>query len=62
MTLREMKPGTLVMLNSGGPKMTVNGDLDKLGYVTCVWFNSGYTELRQGCFRPECLTVVNDKK
>jgi uncharacterized protein YodC (DUF2158 family) len=37
------EPGTVVMLKSGGPKMTVEGTDDE-GELTCVWFVSDKTK------------------
>jgi len=35
----EFKTGDLVVLKSGGPKMTFSG-LDSVGQAICVWFDA----------------------
>ena len=37
MSERQFKEGDVVMLKSGGPRMTVDG-YDDLGMVICTWF------------------------
>lgn len=36
--MSEFKPGSVVTLKSGGPKMTVNSTTTTNGVVNCVWF------------------------
>ncbi len=41
--MKEHAPGTVVMLKSGGPKMTVEGT-DEEDELTCVWFVGNKTK------------------
>ncbi len=45
--------GDFVVLNSGGPLMSIEGELEG-GLVLCRWNDGG--ETRQATFRPECLS------
>ncbi len=35
-------PGMTVKLNSGGPLMTVTGQVNKNGYIKCIWFTKDH--------------------
>ncbi len=49
----KLKVGDVVVLNSGGPDMTVT-DLE----ITCVWFNGGETE--EATFSEASLTIKEE--
>lgn len=55
--MSEIKRGSTVKLNSGGPKMTVNYRTG--GGWKCDWFNE-QGELKSGVFSDEALTLVAD--
>lgn len=38
----EIEVGMLVRLRSGGPIISVNALADKMGYVSCVWFDKDW--------------------
>jgi uncharacterized protein YodC (DUF2158 family) len=52
----ELKAGDIVVLKSGGPKMTIDrGDLD--GQVWVCWFDGPI--LRHECFPPATLEIYS---
>lgn len=53
---RHWRPGEKVMLNTGGPKMTVVGT-DKVGLVMCRWLQRNQTQKKQS-FHSNCLRTV----
>jgi uncharacterized protein YodC (DUF2158 family) len=63
----DIKDGDVVMLKSGGPKMTVvyvgNSRTEHSGNISCKWFRGDekFEELQYGSFSDESLVVVNDK-
>ncbi len=55
----EFKVGDIVLLKSGGPKMTVDKVRDTIGsdeFVNCVWFAGAKRE--HAVFKPDTLTLV----
>jgi uncharacterized protein YodC (DUF2158 family) len=56
----EVAVGSVVILKSGGPKMTVCRDMSKreAGIVECVWFSA--TGCESGMFPSEALGVVEE--
>ena len=50
------KPGDVVMLNSGGPWMTVDS-VDHLGIVHCIWHDMATLLVRDG-FRADNLQLA----
>ncbi len=52
------EPGNVVRLKSGGPRMTVEANIDNLGeaVVSCSWFDG--TKLTRGNFPPAALERV----
>lgn len=53
-----VKPGDVVRLKSGGPKMTVSS-LDTYNHIVyCKWFV--HDELKSERFNPESLEVVSE--
>jgi len=46
------KPGDVVILKSGGPLMTIEGEKGKLGYP-CRWFEGN--DPKRGFFPPETI-------
>lgn len=46
--MEEFKAGDVVVLKSGGPRMTVQGEGDFEGQVLCQWFDKG--EVKTGSF------------
>lgn len=55
----DFKPGDIVKLRSGGPKMTVE-KYHKRDVVKCIWFVGD--EVKQGFFRQGFLTLATDEK
>ena len=59
----EFKPGDIVQLKSGGPKMTVKwagqGALTKEDTVACMWFVGSKQE--EGAFPPEALELATER-
>jgi uncharacterized protein YodC (DUF2158 family) len=56
---REFRPGDVVQLRSGGPRMTVEGLADCIGEaasIECQWFAGA--KLCYGCFAAESLLLV----
>lgn len=61
MAASEFSAGDVVVLKSGGPKMTVKGAGDNAYgryVVTCNWFIEGV--LKQDTFSPEVLKKADD--
>jgi uncharacterized protein YodC (DUF2158 family) len=58
MEASKIKTGDLVMLNSGGPIMTVNGFISN--QVMCVWFDkeNGLYHYKSAQFYPAALKSV----
>jgi uncharacterized protein YodC (DUF2158 family) len=54
--MAEFKPGDLVQLKSGGPKMTVQ--TEDRGVVKCQWFAG--TKLESGLFSPDSLRAADE--
>jgi len=48
----KLKVGDVVTLNSGGPKMTING-IQTNGHVVCVWFSED--EFKNATLNPYSL-------
>ena len=49
------KPGDVVYLKSGGPKMTVKEFDQKVNEVICEWFNEN--DLKERGFHPDTLKM-----
>jgi uncharacterized protein YodC (DUF2158 family) len=43
--MKEFNAGDVVVLKSGGPKMTITG-IDDKKYASCVWFDNKMIECR----------------
>ena len=54
--MAEFKPGDLVQLKSGGPKMTVH--TEDRGVVKCQWF--AVMKLESGLFSPDSLRATHE--
>lgn len=54
--MKDHEPGTVVMLKSGGPKMTVEGPDEEDEELTCVWFVGHKT--KRDSFPAEALKPV----
>ena len=50
--------GDVVILNSGGPRMTVVGIAED-GGVACVWMNEDAEELHQGVFKAATIELAS---
>jgi len=60
--MSDFNAGDIVMLKSGGPKMTIERS-HEAGYargVVCAWFDGG--EVRIATFQQECLVPWQDEK
>lgn len=60
---QKLKVGNVVVLKSGGPKMTVFHIAYKNGWCDCRWFyryvdSGNFSELNQGIFPQETLTLT----
>lgn len=55
--MSEIKPGDVVVLNSGGPAMTV-GELVGDGTHKCYWFDESYTHSYSEVFHLDALSPV----
>ena len=55
----KIKPGDVVQLKSGGPKMTVESIDEHFG-AKCSWFNG--QQLQSEYFKVEALTIVDAKE
>ena len=66
MNKQKYKIGNIVILNSGGPNMTINSineDLEENKYVfngtyDCIWFDN-YTR-HEATFKEETISIVKD--
>ncbi len=56
-----MKVGDIVILKSGGPKMTVNGFLINAGQVQTIWFDAD-EKVQSSYFIEAALKLVKAKK
>ena len=58
--MTEFKPGDVVQLKSGGPKMTCTDAPDSTmnGRISCQWFAG--SKLEHGWFPPKSLVIVDD--
>jgi len=56
--MSEPKAGDVVMLKSGGPKMTCRTGKDSDGWVACQWFGKAGGPVNSGFFSPESLVIV----
>lgn len=54
--LEDFKGGDVVLLKSGGPKMTVSYVDAHYKVVRCKWFDNG--QIREETFYPYCLVGV----
>jgi uncharacterized protein YodC (DUF2158 family) len=52
-----MKPGDVVCLKSGGPRMTV-AEAREDGMMRCLWFTTDH-QLQNAWFSPKLLAVPN---
>lgn len=57
-TMADFKKGDIVVLKSGGPRMTVH-QVHEEGDVTCVWFK--VNERDQHGFDPETLKLLSER-
>jgi uncharacterized protein YodC (DUF2158 family) len=57
MDIHEISAGDVVILKTGGPKMTIERIDDKTARVSCVWFSTKET-IRRDTFPPEALDKV----
>jgi uncharacterized protein YodC (DUF2158 family) len=57
--MEAFKPGDVVVLKSGGPKMTVEGSGSSGREVTCVWFAE--EDVQRGVFAPETLRKLESE-
>jgi uncharacterized protein YodC (DUF2158 family) len=55
----QFKPGDVVQLKSGGPKMTVK-NISSNGEIVALWFAGAKQE--SGSFPPETLLKVDDSE
>jgi len=62
--MTKFKVGDVVQLASGGPYMTVVGDGDAKGYISCCWFASNvapsYAPFLEGVLIKIDLSVIAD--
>lgn len=55
--MNDFKTGDVVMLKSGGPKMTVSNFIKMNKEVTCKWFNKD-NQINSDLFNIEMLDTV----
>ena len=59
--------GSVVVLNSGAPQMTVRDIVadedEQAGWLTCTWWNGDIgqqSHFAEDTFRSECVTLITD--
>ncbi len=56
--MSECLVGNVVVLNSGGPKMTVSSEVNALGYFECYWFSDNQ-KLEKEFFHASALKLID---